>query len=324
VSGGPHPESAAPVQPVLAIVGPTGVGKTAVAAALAREWPVEVVSMDSRQVYRRMDIGTGKPTLAERRAVRHHLVDVADPDERYDAARFAREARAAIADIRARGRWPVLVGGTGLYFRALVRGLSPLPPADPALRRRLRAEVAARGAPALHARLRDLDPAAAARIHPRDVVRVVRAIEVVSLTGDCLGTVHGRAVPAPAPAGGVLAVGLTMARESLYRRLDRRADRMLADGLLEEVRGLLASGIAAELPSMQGIGYRHLVAVVRGAMAIDEATARMKRDTRRYAKRQWTWFARESIAEWVTMTGEDLGTAVAAIEKILERTKVLG
>jgi tRNA dimethylallyltransferase len=309
---------------VLAIVGPTGVGKTALAAALARQRPIEVVSMDSRQVYRRMDIGTGKPTPAERRAVRHHLIDVVDPTERYDAARFAREARAAIADIRGRARWPVLVGGTGLYFRALVRGLSPLPPADPGLRRRLREEAAAHGAPALHARLQALDPAAAARIHPRDVVRLVRAIEVVSLTGDPLNTILGRSVPDPAPSGGVVAVGLTMARESLYRRLDGRVDRMLADGLLEEVRGLLAAGTAADLPSMQGIGYRHLVPVVRGAMSIDEATRRMKRDTRRYAKRQWTWFAREDIAEWVTVTGDGLAAAVAAIEKILERTKVLG
>jgi tRNA dimethylallyltransferase len=309
--------------PVLAIVGPTGAGKTAVAVALAREWPIEVVSMDSRQVYRRMDIGTGKPTAAERRAVRHHLIDVAEPGEPYDAARFAREARAAIADIRGRSRWPVLVGGTGLYFRALVRGLSLLPPADPALRRRLREEAAALGAAALHARLHALDPAAAARIHPRDVVRVVRAIEIVSLTGDTVAAARRRPAALPSEPDRVLSVGLTMPRESLYRRLDRRVERMLADGLLEEVRALVAAGAAPEWASMQGIGYRHLVPVVRGAESLDEAVRRMKRDTRRYAKRQWTWFAREEILQWVTV-GDDPGSAVVAVKKILERTEVLG
>jgi tRNA dimethylallyltransferase len=305
---------------VLAIVGPTGVGKTAVAVALARTRPVEVVNMDSRQVYRRMDIGTAKPTAAERRAVPHHLIDVAEPGERYDAARFAREARAAVADIQSRGRWPVLVGGTGLYFRALVRGLSPLPPADPGLRCRLREEAAARGAAALHARLRALDPAAAAGIHPRDVVRVVRAIEIVSLTGATLGAVHRQ--PAAERPGPVLAVGLTMSRELLYRRLDRRAHRMLAEGLLQEVEALLATGVDPEWPSMQGIGYRHLVPVVHGATSVEEALRRMKRDTRRYAKRQWTWFAREPIAEWVTVS-EDSQSGADAIQKILERTRGL-
>ena len=202
--------------PLLAILGPTGAGKTRLAVALAEHWPIEVVSVDSRQVYRRMDIGTGKPTPAERRAVRHHLVDVVEPDEIYDAARFARDAAAAIETTRAKGRWPVLVGGTGLYYRALIRGLLPRPPADPALRARLRAEAAAEGPEALHRRLRILDPESATRLHPRDTVRVSRALEVVLLTGRAVSRSGPGAwdVPARSPYR-VAAVGLTAPRPAL-------------------------------------------------------------------------------------------------------------
>lgn len=310
--------------PALAIVGPTGVGKTAVAVELARAWPIEAVSIDSRQVYRRMDIGTGKPTPAERRLLPHHLVDVVEPGDPYDAARFARDAREAIAQIRDRARWPVLVGGTGLYFRALVRGLSPLPAADPVLRGRLRQEAAARGPAALHARLQTLDPAEAARLHPQDVVRVIRAIEIVVLTGRPVSVARTQPRATRPAADRVLAVGLTMPREALYRRLDRRVDRMVADGLAHEVAGLLAAGYGLDLPSMQGIGYRHLAAVVAGTVSLDEAVLAMKRDTRRYAKRQWTWFAREEIAEWVTVDPDDVASAVESVKKILERTRCFG
>ena len=309
--------------PLLAILGPTGVGKTQLAVALAERWPIEVVSVDSRQVYRRMDIGTGKPTAGERRAVRHHLVDVVEPDEVYDAARFAREAAAAIAATRAAGRWPVLVGGTGLYYRALVRGLLPRPPADPALRAALRAEAAAEGPEVLHRRLQTLDPDSAARLHPRDAVRVSRALEVVLLTGrPAVRTGPGAWGEATGPRYRVVAIGLTAARATLDAALDARVDRMLGDGLLEEVRRLLAAGFDPSLPAMQGIGYRHLVPAALGAGRLDAAVAIMKRDTRRYARRQWTWFAREPGLEWIETTPGDVRTALAGVNKSVERTGV--
>jgi tRNA dimethylallyltransferase len=317
------PESGGGGIPLLAILGPTGAGKTRLAVALAEHWPIEVVSVDSRQVYRRMDIGTGKPTAAERRLVRHHLVDVVEPDEVYDAARFARDAAAAIEAVRAAGRWPVLVGGTGLYYRALVRGLRPGPPADPGVRAELRAEAAARGVDALHRRLRALDPDTAARLHPRDAARVSRALEVVLLTGRGLAR-GGPGDWAAAPPGRyrVVAVGLTAPRAALYGALDARVDRMLAEGLLHEVRGLLEAGLDPTLPAMQGIGYRHLVPAARGAVALDTAVAAMKRDTRRYARRQWTWFAREPGLEWVETAPGDVAAALAGTKRIVERARL--
>jgi tRNA dimethylallyltransferase len=311
-------------RPLVGIVGPTGIGKTGLAVALAREWPIEAVSVDSRQVYRRMDIGTGKPTPEERRALRHHLIDVAEPDEHYDAARFAREAARAIDDIRARGRWPVLVGGTGLYLRALTRGLAPLPPADRELRQALRAEAAARGPEALYARLVALDPDAAARLHPRDVVRVIRAIEIATLTGRPVGVVRRRPALAALALEPVVLIGLTMPRRALYGRLDRRVDRMLADGLAQEVEALLSAGFGTDLPSMQGIGYRHLVPVVRGSLPLAEAIRVMKRDTRRYAKRQWTWFAREPVGDWVTIDPEKPESAIDGVHRLFDSASVFG
>jgi tRNA dimethylallyltransferase len=326
VSGSPAPAAG---EPVLAIVGPTGVGKTAVAVALAAHRAVEVIGVDSRQVYRGLDVGTGKPSPAERAAVSHHLLDVADPDETYDAARFVRDATAAIDAVRARGRVPLLVGGTGLYYRALTRGLRPRPPADPALRARLAALARAEGPEALHRRLAAVDPAAAARLHPRDAVRVTRALEVAPVAGPAAGAARRPAGPAgdagpggwrgAAPRMAVTAFGLTMDRAALHRRLDARVDRMVAGGLVEEIRGLLASGLAADRPAMQGIGYRHLAPVVGGTARLADAVLAMKRDTRRYAKRQWTWFAREEGITWLDVTGLAPAEAAARIDKSIER-----
>jgi tRNA dimethylallyltransferase len=310
--------------PIVALVGPTGVGKTAVAVALAGEWPIEAVSVDSRQVYRRMDVGTGKPTAAERGRLRHHLVDVVEPDEPYDAARFAAEAAAAVADIHARGRRAVLVGGTGLYLRALLHGLSPVPPADLALRRRLRAEAAAEGREVLHKRLAELDPETAARLHPRDLVRVTRALEIVTLTGEPVSATWHRPPVRPPRPYRVLTIGLTMPRDALYARLDARVDRMLAEGLLAEVEALLRAGFGPELPAMQGIGYRHLAPVVTRRAPLGDAVSAMKRDTRRYAKRQWTWFARAQVARWVSAAPEDAGAAAAQVKRTIEDAGIFG
>jgi tRNA dimethylallyltransferase len=291
--------------------------------ALAAEWPIEAVSVDSRQVYRRMDIGTGKPTAAERRALPHHLLDVVDPDQPYDAARFARQAAAAIADIRRRGRWPVLVGGTGLYLRALLRGLAPLPPADLALRRQLRAQAATEGPAALHKRLAELDPETAARLHPRDLVRVTRALEIALVTGAPASAVRRRPHPTPPPYRPLL-LGLTMARDALYPRLDARVDRMVAEGLVREVTDLLAAGYDGRLPSMQGIGYRHLAPVVTRAAPLADAVRAMKRDTRRYAKRQWTWFARGESPYWITVETDGLDRAIGEVKKMVEKARIFG
>jgi tRNA dimethylallyltransferase len=310
--------------PLLAILGPTGAGKTRVAVALAENWPIEVVSVDSRQVYRRMDIGTAKPTPGERRAVRHHLVDVVEPDEGYDAARFAREAAEAIAAVRGRGRWPVLVGGTGLYYRALVRGLLPRPPADRALRASLQAEIRTAGPEALHRRLQDLDPDAANRLHPRDTLRVGRALEVALQTGrPALRSGAGAWGEAPAePRYRVVAFGLTAPRPALYAALDARVDQMLAEGLLGEVRALLEAGFGPSLPAMHGIGYRHLAPVIQQGGKLEAAVAAMKRDTRRYAKRQRTWFAREPDLAWIETRPGDATAALAAIKKTVELTRL--
>ncbi len=283
--------------PLAVLTGPTGAGKTEVAVRVASRLPVEVVSADSRQVYRGMDIGTAKPSREQREAVVHHLIDVVNPDESYNAARFNVEARQVIAAIMARGRLPLVVGGTGLYIRALLRGLLPAPPADPEVRRELRELARREGLPALHARLGEVDPEAASRIHPRDPVRIIRALEIQRVTGAPLGTAsHWRQ---SRPEWTLLLVGLTRPRPLLYGALGERVDRMVEQGLQEETRRLLAAGYDPSLPAMQGIGYRHFVKVIRGELSQARAIHEMKRDTRQYAKRQWTWFAREPGIRWV-------------------------
>jgi len=282
--------------PLVVIAGPTGVGKTAVAAALARRIEIEVVSADSRQVYRGMDVATGKPSAETRRQVAHHLVDVVDPDDRYQAARFRQDAAAAIEAIRARGRLPVVVGGTGLYIRALVRGLDPAPPADPDYRRELASIAATEGRASLHARLSLAAPAVARRLHPNDHVRVVRALEMARAGAATLVQDRWRA---PAESYDVTYFGLTMDRAALARRLAARAAAFVDSGLRAEVERLLARGYDPSLPSLQSIGYREFVRVVRGGLDPAEALRLMQRDTVRYAKRQWTWFAREPGIEWL-------------------------
>jgi tRNA dimethylallyltransferase len=308
--------------PLVVIAGPTGVGKTAVAAALARKVAIEVVSADSRQVYRGMDVATGKPSPEVRRAVAHHLVDVVDPDDRYQAARFREDAAAAIESIRARGFLPVVVGGTGLYVRALLRGLDPAPPADPAFRRELASIASAEGRASLHARLQVAAPAAAQRLHPNDHVRVMRALELARAGVSTLDQERWRA---PAEAYDVTYFGLTMDREALARRLALRAAAFVEAGLRIEVERLLARGYDPSLPSLQSIGYREFARVVRGALDPAEALRLMRRDTVRYAKRQWTWFAREPGIEWIDV--ENAGGAEGAAELIasaLARGGVLG
>jgi tRNA dimethylallyltransferase len=309
--------------PLLVIAGPTGVGKTAAAVALARRLPLEVVSADSRQVYRGMDVATGKPTAAERAAADHHLIDVVDPDDRYSAARFRQEATAAIAGIHARGRLPVVVGGTGLYIRALLRGLDAAVPADPAFRAELAGIAAEQGRGALHDRLRQTAPAMARRLHPNDSVRVMRALERLR-AGAPVGE-EQRAWRDGAPPWHTVYIGLTMDREALGRRLRARAATMVEAGLAAEVRALLAQGYDPALPALQGIGYREFTQVVRGELSAPEALRLMQRDTVRYARRQWTWFSREPDIEWLDMKPEaEVEHAAAALETRLARGGVIG
>jgi tRNA dimethylallyltransferase len=286
---------------IAVVVGPTGAGKSQLALELARMVGAEIVSADSQQVYRGMDIGTGKVTPAERAAVPHHLIDVCDPDDEMTAARFLALADAAIADIAARGRPVVVVGGTMLYVRVLLVGLAAAPPGDPATRARLVEEGREAGGPtALHRRLLAVDPAAAARIHPGDERRLVRALEVLELSGETQTAHHERSdwrtLPLRYP---VRMVGLAPAeREDLYRRIDARVAGMMAAGLLEEVAGLRARGIRPPLRSQQAIGYAELHRHLDGELEMAEAVRLIQRNSRHYARRQLSWYRGDERIDW--------------------------
>lgn len=289
--------------PLLVICGPTASGKTALALELAERWPFEVISADSRQVYRSMDIGTAKPTPDELRRLRHHLVDVVDPEDDFSAADFVRLGHAAIAAVVARGKLPVLVGGTGLYIQALTEGLLDAPGADAELRRQLLAAEAAGGAGTLHRRLAAVDPVSAARLPPRNLVRIVRALEVYQLSGRPLSDLQAEHGFADQPYR-LLVLGLTAAREELYRRIDRRSEQMFTAGLIEETRALLARGVAPECKGLRTIGYREVVRLLSGDIDQATALALVQRETRRYAKRQLTWFAKTPEIIWVDSSRE--------------------
>ncbi|MDR5696536.1 MAG: tRNA (adenosine(37)-N6)-dimethylallyltransferase MiaA [Armatimonadota bacterium] len=285
---------------ILVVVGPTAVGKSAAAVELAERIGGEIVCADSRTVYCGMDIGTAKPTPQMRERVTHHLLDVADPRELFTVRDFQRMARAAIDAIRARGRTPVLVGGTGLYVRAVVDGLDiPEVPPDWALRRRWEAEERVNPG-VLYRRLQVLDPVAASRIPPSNVRRVIRALEVCHHTGRPASHQWGRA-----PDPEAVQVGLTMDRATLYRRIDGRVDEQIRAGLVDEVRALLGAGVDPALPAMQGLGYKEIVAHLRGEVGLDDAIRALRRNTRRYAKRQLTWFRADPRIRWIAVDGLD-------------------
>jgi tRNA dimethylallyltransferase len=282
---------------LLVLSGPTASGKTSLALFLARTFPLEIVNADSLQVYRGMDVGTAKASLAERRAVPHHLVDVADPDEEYDAGRFVADAERAIREIRGRGKFPLVTGGTGMYIRALLRGLDPLPK-DPATRETLARRFEKEGGEALHAELRALDPLSAASIHPSDRVRLLRALEVAAITGEPPSGLKRR-WSEPGRKFRILFIAISVERKELHRRIDARVEEMIRKGLVEEVRGLLSKGYGPDLKPMRSLGYRHVVSFLSGAASLAEAIDEMKRDTRRYARRQATWLSREPEAVWI-------------------------
>jgi tRNA dimethylallyltransferase len=283
---------------VVLVAGPTGSGKTAFAIQLARQCTGEIVGADSMQVYRRMDIGTAKPTPLEQVAVPHHMIDILDPDQDFDAADYAAMAAGVIQGIVARGRTPLVVGGTGFYIKALIYGLFEPGRSDPALRRRLNREAESKGLPALYRRLQQVDRASAERIHPNDTYRIVRALEVYELTGDSLTVVQQRHRFRQRRYN-TLEFGLAWPRKDLYERIDHRVDQMIRQGFEQEVAGLLAAGYSRGLKSMQSLGYRHLAAVLAGEVDLPEAVAALKRDHRRYAKRQLTWFRAQPSMHWL-------------------------
>jgi tRNA dimethylallyltransferase len=302
-------------RPLVAIVGPTAAGKTALALRLAEALPVEVVSADSRQVYRYMDIGTAKPTREERERVPHHLLDVVDPDAAFTLAQYQELAYRAIDDVQRRGRIPLLVGGTGLYVRAVLEGLHiPHVEPDPRLRQQLLAEADSQGFAVLHERLRALDPVAAERIDARNVRRVVRALEVCCRLGQPISSLQ-RASPPPYQ---VLRIGLHMPRARLYQRIDARIDAMLSAGLVEEVRALVARAYGLDLPSMSGLGYRQIGMYLSGETTLPEAVALIQRHTRRFVRQQANWFREDDPAvAWFDASGYAAEAVLARISSFL-------
>jgi tRNA dimethylallyltransferase len=276
-------------RPVAVLTGPTGTGKSDLAMRLASEYPIEIVSVDSAQVYRGLDIGSAKPDAASRAAVRHHLIDLVEPSASYSAGQFVRDAALAITDIESRGHIPLLVGGTMLYLRALIGGIASLPQASAAIRAEIDADAQRLGWPALHARLIGIDPRAAARIHPNDAQRIQRALEVYSATGEPISDLQAR-TGSPLEREFLCAALVPQDRARLHAGLAHRFESMMAAGLLDEVRGLFARGdLTAEHPAVRAVGYRQLWSHLAGGYSLAVATERAVAATRQLAKRQMTW-----------------------------------
>ena len=295
---------------IICIAGPTASGKTVLAATLAKELNGEVVSCDSMQVYRRMDIGTAKPTLEEMQGIPHHMIDVAEPWEDFSVSRYCEMAAPIVDDIISRGKTAVIAGGTGLYMDALIRGNAFAPFPATGVRERLEAQADADGMEAMLSRLRAVDPDAARRLHLSDRKRILRALEVYLETGETI-TEHNRKTQAVPPRYSPLWLGLDFARRGeLYRRIDLRVSLMLEQGLVEEIRGLLADGIPEKATAMQAIGYKEFVDALDGRCTIEEAADQVRQSSRRYAKRQLTWFRRNKAIHWLIRDTGDTGREI--------------
>jgi tRNA dimethylallyltransferase len=305
-----------PARPILAILGPTATGKSALGLELALRHGGEIISCDSTAVYRGFDIGTDKVPVPQRRGIAHHLIDIVEPTDEYTAARYVRDTVAAIEGIYARGHWPIVVGGTGLYYRALVRGLFPGPGADAALRARLENIASRRGAEFLHRMLRRVDAASAVRIQPRDRKRMIRALEVYVLTGKPL-TDHFAATVSPLAGYRTVAVALSPAMSLIHERVAKRVDAQFDQGLMDEIRGLLARGVPETARPFGGLVYRQALEHLHGVRNEAETRDLITRENRHYARRQLIWFRKEPNLMWLPTSGESPET-VRAVESLLE------
>ncbi len=316
MSSARHQPQSPRLRPVVALVGPTAVGKSQIGILVAKALGTEVLTADSRQVYRGMDIGMDKPTPAERQGVPHRLIDLVAPDEPFNAGMFRRAALGEIERLHAAGALPLFVGGTGLYIRTLLRGLWDGPPADWSIRARLMAQEKAKGAGYLHSELQRIDAATASRLHPHDVTKIVRALEVYELVRKPLSELH-QAHGFGDRRFAALLIALNRDRAALYRRIDARVDCQVARGLIEETRGLLDAGYSRQLGSMKGLGYRQISGYLAGEYDRAEAMRRLKRDTRHFAKRQLTWFRSEPDVEWLPIDEQE--TAERTAERVVGR-----
>lgn len=304
--------------PLIVICGPTASGKTALSVALAKELDAEIISADSMQVYRGMDIGTAKPTVEERQGVPHHLIDIIDPDQPFDVAQYCELARQATAEVRSRGRLPILVGGTGLYVSTLIDHVElGETENDPAYRAEMEAYAKEHGNHALHELLKDIDPESYASIHENNVHRVVRALEVYRQTGIPLSEHKRRSRLRPSPYD-LCMIGLAWKdRQQLYDRIDRRVDIMMEMGLQKEVEEIAKKGYNKDWSSMQAIGYKELLAALRGEMSMAQAVDTVKRESRRYAKRQLTWLRRDGRIRWIELDSS------TAMEDVLRQARAI-
>ena len=300
---------------IICIAGPTASGKTALAVALAKELNGEVVSCDSMYVYRRMNVGTAKPTTEEMEGIVHHMIDVADPDEDFSVSKYCDMAAPIVDDIIARGKTAIIAGGTGLYMDSLIRGNTFAPFPSTGMREKLEAQADAEGMEAMLTWLRSVDPEAAAKLHLSDRKRIIRALEVYLETGETI-TQHNRRTQAIPPKYDPLWFGLDFAdRAELYRRIDLRVGIMLEMGLVEEIKSLLSSGIPAKCTAMQAIGYKEFIAALDGRCTIEEAADQVRQSSRHYAKRQLTWFRRNKSIHWLTRSAGD------SADKIIEAAR---
>lgn len=287
--------------PLVVIVGPTAVGKTAVSIKLAKRVGGEIISGDSMQVYRGMNIGTAKLTEQDKEGIPHYMIDILEPDEEFSVAQFQEKVTGYITEILARGKLPILVGGTGLYVRSVIDHYDFSPVGiDNDYRQQLLKQAESNGNDFIHKKLQEVDPEAARRLHPNDIRRIIRALEVYRQTGRSINTFQYNEKTLP-PKYHLGYFGLIMDRSSLYRRIEQRVDKMLEDGLAAEVKGLLECGCNPELISMQGLGYKEIIGYLQGLYSLDEAAELLKRNTRRFAKRQMTWFRRDNRIKWLTV-----------------------
>jgi len=299
---------------LVAIIGPTAVGKSELALHLAQYFPLEIISADSRQVYRYMDIGTNKPSLAERAAVPHHIIDVVEPDEDFSLAMYHQLAAEALKAIKQKGKLPLLVGGSGLYVWSLVEGWKiPQVPPDQKLRRQLEDRAEQEGSHSLYQELQDIDPVAAAKINPSNIRRIIRALEIYHTTGQPPSQLQRK----EAPGFPIMVIGLTRKRSELYRKIDWRADKMIQMGLVEEVEQLLKKGYSPALPSMSGIGYKQIGQFLRGEMTLPQAIDKIKYETHRLARHQYAWFRlSDSRIHWFDTSEAEAKASITTLNKV--------